>query len=570
MLGSISDKQQQYLSPPTNPRPRRFYMLPKIHKAANNWTVPGKMPPGRPIVSDCNSESKKVASFIDSYLKPKATRHPSYIKNTYDFVSKIANLVIPDNCLLITLDVESMYTNIDHTKGLMAVSEALGVRGPLYDGIMQLLELSLKNNDFLFNNEWYLQITGTSMGRDWAPHYADIYMAKFEKEALLKAPLKPHTYYRYLDDVFIVWPHGEKAFISFLKSLNEHEPPIKFKATINKDKVDYLDTTIYINPNNKYELLTKVFFKPTDTHQLLHKKSFHPKHTFKGILKSQITRFYRICSKPSDFDDAWHTLYQALCKRKYSKRWLRSFKSLTVRELEIRQRRLNPNAPSHSQWGTKECGESRCKTCHIMCSCHNIKSTSTKQSYGIIGNLNCASSNVIYVYQCLYCDKQYIGETGTELRVRNNGHRYAISIKNPSSSLFTHLEEHLKENVDLPEPTVDDFDIILIEQIPNSGSFVQDKLNRLKRETFWIDTLDTLEPSGLNKKKYEDILKETKVEEMVPFVVPFSKTANIASKIIKKHFNALKKQNDYDYEYNIITAYSKHKNLANLLVSSKI
>jgi len=28
------------------------------------------------------------------------------------------------------------------------------------------------------------------MGRDWAPHYADIYMAKFEKEALLKFTLK--------------------------------------------------------------------------------------------------------------------------------------------------------------------------------------------------------------------------------------------------------------------------------------------------------------------------------------------------------------------------------------------
>ena len=46
--------------------------------------------------------------------------------------------------MLITFDVEIMYTNIDHTKGLMAVSEALGFRGPLYDGIMQLLELSLK------------------------------------------------------------------------------------------------------------------------------------------------------------------------------------------------------------------------------------------------------------------------------------------------------------------------------------------------------------------------------------------------------------------------------------------
>ena len=42
--------------------------------------------------------------------------------------------------------------------------------------ITELLELSLKNNDFLFNNEWFLQISGTAMGVDYAPHYADIYV----------------------------------------------------------------------------------------------------------------------------------------------------------------------------------------------------------------------------------------------------------------------------------------------------------------------------------------------------------------------------------------------------------
>ena len=34
---------------------------------------------------------------------------------------------------------------------------------------------------------------------------------------------------------------------------------------------------------------------------------------------------------------------------------------------------------------------------------------------------------------------------------------------------------------------------------------------------------------------------------MVPFVVPFSKTTNIVSKVIKKHFKALKEQTDDDY-----------------------
>ena len=51
---------------------------------------------------------KKVAEYIDSHLKLKASQHPSYIKNTYDFIDKIKDVLIPPNSLLITLDVESI------------------------------------------------------------------------------------------------------------------------------------------------------------------------------------------------------------------------------------------------------------------------------------------------------------------------------------------------------------------------------------------------------------------------------------------------------------------------------
>jgi len=43
--------------------------------------------------------------------------------------------------------------------------------------------------------------------------------------------------------------------------------------------------------------------------------------------------------------------------------------------------------------------------------------------------------------------------------------------------------------------------IIPIEQLLSIGGYAQDKLARLKRETFWIDTLGTLEAWGLNKEK---------------------------------------------------------------------
>ncbi len=108
--------------------------------------------------------------------------------------------------------------------------------------------------------------------------------------------------------------------MDYLNILNDHELPITFKYVMHKERIDFLDTTIFKNPLDNSQLFTKVFFKPTDTHQLLHKASFHPKHTFKGLIKSQITRFWRICSNRADFDEAWMIMFHALCKRNYSKR----------------------------------------------------------------------------------------------------------------------------------------------------------------------------------------------------------------------------------------------------------
>ena len=65
----ISSKQLLYLKPPLEPRARRFYLLPKIHKPLDKWPIKNQMPPGRPIISDCDSESYKVAEYIDHFCK---------------------------------------------------------------------------------------------------------------------------------------------------------------------------------------------------------------------------------------------------------------------------------------------------------------------------------------------------------------------------------------------------------------------------------------------------------------------------------------------------------------------
>ncbi len=66
--GFLSLKQLKFLTAKDTGKHRYFYMLPKIHKEQDKWTIPHKMPPGRPIVSDVNSESRHVTKYIDSFL----------------------------------------------------------------------------------------------------------------------------------------------------------------------------------------------------------------------------------------------------------------------------------------------------------------------------------------------------------------------------------------------------------------------------------------------------------------------------------------------------------------------
>ena len=44
--GFISDEELAFLTPLLDPRPRRMYTLPKIHKAPQDRTVPFRIPPG--------------------------------------------------------------------------------------------------------------------------------------------------------------------------------------------------------------------------------------------------------------------------------------------------------------------------------------------------------------------------------------------------------------------------------------------------------------------------------------------------------------------------------------------
>ena len=147
--------------------------------------------------------------------------------------------------------------------------------------IIDLLKVNLEGNDFVFFEQHYLQTYGTSMEKVFAPHYADIFMAYQEKEALATCPIRPVVYLRFLDAIFIIWRVSREQFEVLLGILNNHHPSIKFKAEFSDRAVNFFDTTVFKGNGfaNNHILDTQVYFKPTDTSELLHIDSYHPPHT---------------------------------------------------------------------------------------------------------------------------------------------------------------------------------------------------------------------------------------------------------------------------------------------------
>ena len=201
----IDQKTKQYLVQ-NDPTPGRFYILPKIHKVNN---------PGRPIVFSNNHPTERISQFVDYYLKPLVCTVPSYVKDATDFLNKLANLntinKLPDNTILATLDVTSLYTvytNIPHSEGTEACRFFLNIPT---ETLCDLIQIILNMNNFTFNTKHYLQKHGTATGTKMAPSLANLFLAKFEHDALTNEPYLPQTwlrfqisgrYFRYLDRRF--------------------------------------------------------------------------------------------------------------------------------------------------------------------------------------------------------------------------------------------------------------------------------------------------------------------------------------------------------------------------------
>ena len=301
---------------PSKPSCPQLYLLPKIHKIGN---------PGRPIVSGCSCPTVQISRFLDTILRPLAAQIPSFIQDTTHFLNHIEEInkqgPLPDNVILVSADVSSLYTNIPHNDGIKACEKALNKRpssssSPTHH-LLRLLELVLKLNAFQFNGDFYLQKEGTAMGTPTAPSYANLFMACIEEDLLSNAPTQPFrsSWRRFIDDVNFIWSEGKESLDTFIQHTNTFHTTIKFTFETSPAQVPFLDVLLYTKNN---QLHTTLYTKPTDSHAYLLPQSCHPPHIFTSIPYSQTLRIRRICSDPDTTEENITKLKQYLTKRKYN------------------------------------------------------------------------------------------------------------------------------------------------------------------------------------------------------------------------------------------------------------
>ena len=257
------------------------------------------------MISGCGTPTEKISQFVDHHLRPLVPNIASYIKDTNHFLRKLKDVgTLPDGAILCTVDVVGLYPHIPHDEGLQALREALGLpdcmsssgigKESLKQDIVDFAEFVLKNNNFEFNGKHYVQKLGTAIGTRMAPSYANIFMDRLERQLISQAVIKPHTWWRFIDDIFIIWTEGEESLRTFIEYLNKAHRTIKFTYQWSYEEVPFLDVRV-INNHGKVE--TDVYIKPTDSHQYLHRSSCHPMACKKSIPYAQALRLRRICSK---------------------------------------------------------------------------------------------------------------------------------------------------------------------------------------------------------------------------------------------------------------------------------
>ena len=451
--GGLNEETYRRLYP-TAAVPSKLYGLPKIHK-------PGI--PLRPIVSSIGAATYNTAKELAKILKPLVGMSAHCVHNTRDFVEQIKDVRLKQGECIISYDVTALFTSMPINPVLKIIEHRLANDHGLHKRmtmsvsyIITLLQFCLNSTSFVYQGKFYQQIEGAAMGSPLSPIVANIFIEKFEEEALATAPHPPSLWKRYVDDTFVI--QEEKYKNEFFQHINSLEDNIKFTAESTKadGSMPFLDTLV--TPRSDGSLETKVYRMPTHTNQYLQWDSHHAINNKYSIISTLLHRAKNICSNKKLLEEEQTNIQKALTACKYPN-WAINRMKLKIDAPKTRQNNRNIQTTYRNHIIGKKYG--------IQAQFKSGKTLKDELVAPKDKDHMTNKSGIIYRFNCdrLECDEEYIGETA-----RTFGERLKEHLK-ASSPIYDH------SNITGHTTNINNFSIVGREE---------QNLSRLIKESMFI------------------------------------------------------------------------------------
>ena len=172
-----------------------------------------------------------------------------------------------------------MYANISTSKLTTIIEKACQdnhIDEKIKLDIIKLTNTVINQNCFQFGGDTYIQMEGLTMGAPTSSILSEFYLQHLETTNIYNTLLEHNIvgYFRYVDDILIIYNHNKTKIEGLLKCFNTLHPKLEF--TIEKEtdeKINFLDITVTRKPNHFY---IDIYRKPTYTDAIIPSDSCHP------------------------------------------------------------------------------------------------------------------------------------------------------------------------------------------------------------------------------------------------------------------------------------------------------
>ena len=438
----------------SNTRLSRFVGYPKIHKEGV---------PLRPVIDSRESATYDLAKRLTRTIQPIIGKTEHHVKNSSHLVDMLKETRIECSDMLVSFDVKSLFTSIPVEDACKILEEKLLADEELVNRseltpkqITELTRTCLKTTFFKQNGKFFQQTEGASMGSPLSPVIANMYMETLEEKSIQTSELKPKLWLRYVDDILVIWSHGEDTLDDFLEHLNTQNDAIKFTMEKeNERELAFLDVKIKRETNS---FSFKIHRKSTHSDLYLQWNSNHSTTSKMSVVRSLVDRAFRICS-PEYLEEELNHINRVLKKN--------GFPAKTIyRYIAKKRKGVEPNHHLSDKQENEQTTDDRTarqdrkpravlpyiegltQNLKRLLEKNNIECAVSSRSQTLKSKLSSVKDKelpeekaCVYQIPC-HCGKVYIGQTRRKLTTRVKEHQRDIRNSNHNGSAFV---DHLFE-----------------------------------------------------------------------------------------------------------------------------